>query len=140
MAAANRKTGSATVVKWTPSGGSIVTISDDHTKFNFKRKGDTADVTAGNETARYPIPTIENAEWTITIFEASQSFQPQILPLTTGLLTVYKLGIGTGKPVMSFNCVVTEYSEEMPFDKAMEITISGTRQGAMIQEEGTVQP
>ncbi len=139
MAAADRATGTDLVVKFTPSGGSQVTITGDQTKFSTTRKLDTVDVTAGNEKNRFFKPTIEGLDFTLNIFDANQSYKIYLLPRLEGLLQIYQLGVGTGKPVVSFNALLTGYDEDFPFDGALEITITGNRQGAMIAEVGTVQ-
>lgn len=134
-----RLTGGDLVVNWTPTGGSLITITGDQTKFSMSRKLDTVDVTAGSERQRYFKPTIEALDWSLDIFDAEQSYQAQILPSTEGLLAVMKKGVGTGKPVVSFNALITGYDEDFPFDGALEISLSGVRQGAMINEYGSVQ-
>lgn len=139
MAASARLTGGDLAVRWTPSGGSATVITGDQTKFSMSRKLDTVDVTAGSERQRYFKPTIEALDWTLDIFDAEQSYQVNILPSTEGLLEVMKKGIGSGKPITSFNALITGYDEDFPFDGALEISVSGVRQGAMIKEYGQVQ-
>lgn len=139
MAPVDRLTGSALVVKYTPSGGSITTITGDQTSFSFDRTLDTVDVTAGSEKERYFKDTIEGLEWTLMIFDADQTYLVNILPRSNGLLAVMKKGVGAGLPIMSFNTLITSYTEDFPFDGALEIEVSGVRQGAMVNEIGTVQ-
>lgn len=143
MGYADRLTGSETVVVFLPVGGVApgdnITITGDQTAFNFSRKLDTVDVTAGAEKERAFKDTIESLDWSISIFDADQSYQEDILPRAEGKLSIYKEGIGTGKPVVSFNTLLTGYDEDFPFDGALEIQISGVRQGAMIDEVGSVQ-
>lgn len=139
MSPADRLTGTDLVVKFTPSGGSPITITGDNTSFSFSRKLDTVDVTAGNETERYFAPTIESMDFTMDIFDAEQSYQEDIKPRAEGLLQVYKAGIGAGLPILEFNALWTGYDEDMPFDGALEISLSGVRQGAMVSDFGTVQ-
>src|SRR5574341_2622559 len=109
MAAADRLTGTDLVVNFTPSGGSLSTISGDQTAFSFSRKLDTVDVTAGNEKERYFKPTIESMDFTLDIFDANQVYQVDIKPRKEGLLQIYKQGLGSGKPILSFNALFTGY-------------------------------
>ncbi len=139
MTAANRLTGSNLLVNWTKTGGTLAAITGDQTKFSFSRKMDTVDVTAGSETERYFLATVESLDFTLNIFDAGQTFKANCLPGDTGLLEIQPTGTGTGKPVVSFNALITGYDEDFPFDGALEITITGVRNGAMIQEVGTVQ-
>ena len=134
-----RLVGTDLVVRFTPNGGSLTVITGDQTKFSFTRKLDTVDVTAGNERQRYFKSTIESLDWSMTIFDAQQGYQTIILPFTEGLLEVMKTGVGTSKPIVAFNAMITGYDEGFPFDGALEISLSGHRQGAMIKEVGTVQ-
>lgn len=139
MAPADRLTGSDLVVKFTPSGGSELTITGDQTSFSFDRSLDTVDVTAGNEKERYFKPTIEGMEWSLMIFDANQSYQVNILPRKEGLMKVMKQGVGSGKPIIAFNTLINSYTEDFPFDGALEIELGGVRQGAMVNEIGSVQ-
>lgn len=139
MAASARLTGTDLVVKWTPSGGSLTTITGDQTKFSTSRKFDTVDVTAGSEKQRYFKATVESLDFTLNIFDATQAYLAQILPGKEGVLQIYPTGVGATKPIVSFNALLTGYDEDFPFDGALEITITGVRQGAMISEVGTVQ-
>lgn len=138
MAYSDRLTGSDLLVNFTPdSTSTLVEITGDQTAFNFSRKMDTVDVTAGSETERAYRPTIESMDWGLTIFDADQSYQANILPGETGLLEIYKTGdTSTGQPIISMNVLITGYDEDFPFDGALEISISGVRQGSMIEEIG----
>lgn len=134
-----RLVGTDLVVRFTPTAGSLTVITGDQTKFSFSRKLDTVDVTAGNERQRYFKATIESMDFSLTVFDAEQTYKTILLPFTEGLLEVMSKGVGTGKPVVAFNALITGYDEDFPFDGALEITINGNRQGAMIKEIGTVQ-
>jgi len=134
MAAADRLTGSDLVVIF---GGT--TITGDQTSFGFDRNLDTVDVSAGNEQSRYFKDTLEGLEFNLSIFDADQSYLASILPRSTGTLEVRKEGTGSGKPTFSFSALITGYSEDMPFDGALEIEITGVRNGDMITEVGTTQ-
>lgn len=135
----DRLTGTDLVVKFTPDGGSIITITGDNTSFNTDRKLDTVDVSAGNEQERSFKGTLESLDWTIMIFDADQAYLPDILPRATGLLEIFKVGVGSGKPVIAFNTLITGATEDYPFDGALEIEISGVRNGPMVNEVGDVQ-
>lgn len=139
MAPADRLTGSNLVVNFTPTAGSLTTITGDQTSFSFDRSLDTVDVTAGNERERYFKPTIEGLEWSLMIFDADQTYLDNILPRTEGLLEIMKEGVGAGLAIMSFNTLINSYTEDFPFDGALEIEIGGVRQGAMVEEIGSVQ-
>lgn len=139
MAASDRRIGTAMVVTFTPDGGTARTLSADFTAFNFDRSIDTVDVTAGNETSRYFKGTIEGMEWGLTLFDASQTYKDDLVPGTIGVLNIKPVGAGTGLEEIEFNTLLTGYSEDLPFDGALEIELSGTRIGDMVKDFGSVQ-
>lgn len=139
MACDARIVGTAVVVTFTPDGGSAHTMSADFTTFSFDRSVDTVDATAGNETERCHKATIENMEFSITLYDAAQSFKSDLLPGTVGVWNVKPEGAGSGLEEFEFNGLLTGYSEEYPFDNLLEIELSGLRNGAMVKEFGTLQ-
>lgn len=134
-----RIVGSDVEIQFTPEGGSAITLETDFTKFSFDRSVDTVDTTAGNERQRSAKPTIEGMDFTITLYDANQSYEDEILPNTYGVLRVRKQGTGTGLPEFEMNVLLTGYSEEVPFDNILEVEITGQRVGPMIKEFGSVQ-
>lgn len=139
MAAQDRLVGRHLVVIFEPSGGGSYTLSGDQTAFSHDIKLDTVDVSAGSETERSFKDTLSSLDWTLSIFDADQSYLDNIQPRAYGKLIVRKEGTGTGKDQFSFNTWITGYKEDMPFDGALEIEVSGQRDGAMIDPIGTVQ-
>lgn len=140
MAAEDRIVGTGVVITFQPDGSATVyTITPDFTSFNWNRSVDVVDVTAGNELERYEKDTIEGLDFTLNMFDSSATFQVYIKPRASGVLTIYKKGQGSGKPVISFNALFKGYSEDHPFDGALEIEVTGSRRGAMILDIGSVQ-
>lgn len=143
MAPSDRLVGSNMQIDFLPAGGTPgvdeITLSADYTAFSYNRQVDVVDVTAGNELNRYVKDTIESMDGSITFFDATQSYANDILPRAQGLMTVYAEGVGSGLPYFAMNIIITGYSEEMPFDGALEIELSWQRQGAMVTEIGSTQ-
>ncbi len=143
MAQADRLVGQDLVVVFLPTGGVApadnLTLTGDQTNFTFNKSLDTVDVTAGSDLARYFKPTVEGMDWTLMVFDANQSWLDNLQPRAQGLLTIYKQGVGSTKPYHSFNALITGYSEDLPFDGALEVEITGVRQGAMVADIGSVQ-
>lgn len=139
MAALDRRTGGAHVVRFTPQGGSAQVITADYTKFNDNRKLDTVDVTAGSETSRTSKPTVEGMDFSLSIYGANQSWLVNVLPRVQGVLEIMEDGIGVGLPIVEFTALLTDFSRNVAFDGAVEIEIKGMRQGAMSKEVGSVQ-
>lgn len=127
----------AVAIAETTEGKGWISLTGDYTSFSFNRQTDVVDVTAGNETDRYEKPTIESADWSLSIFDADQGFQDQLVKGATGEIRVFKIGKAIGKPYFAFNTVVTGYNEEFAFDSALEIEVTGNRQGAMTAEMGS---
>lgn len=139
MAITDRYTGKNLVVEFLPTGGTEgtdeIVVTSGWTSFSFERSSDMADVTAGNETARSYVPTIEDASWSISFFdEQANSNYVELLPLSTGRLYVYPQGKTSTKQKIVFDVVVESYNVTYPFDDAVEVELSGKRTGAMISE------
>ena len=139
MAKEDRIVGSNMVITWTPDGGVAVQLEADYTAFNFDRSIDLVDATAGNETTRYQKGTIEGMEFTITFFDAGQSYKADLLPGQLGVLNVQPEGTGSGLEEFEFNAIISSYTEDFPFDGLLEIEVSGERQGDMLIEFGSTQ-
>jgi hypothetical protein len=144
MAPADRLTGTAVVVEFLPTGGTIgvdeIPLEADYTSFQWNRQVDTVDLTAGSETARYEKSTIESMDWSLMMFDAKQTYLDSLQPGATGTLYIYKVGNTSGNPVIEFPTLLTGYSEDHPFDGALEIDISGVRTGDMVRDVGSVVP
>jgi len=138
---ANRKTGSATVAIFRPENtvDDYTLVGDDQTTFKFDSSVDTVDVTAGSETERYFKPTIEGLTWSLSLYDAGQSFKDKIQPRQEGRLTVYPDGVGSGLEYFQMNVLIESYNETFPFDGVREIEIAGMRQGAMLVPIGSLQ-
>lgn len=139
MAYADRFTGRDLVVEWTPDGSSLVTVTGDYTSFSLDRKADTVDVTAGSMQDRQFLTTLRSLDWSLSVFGGQDTVWTNMQEGQAGLLAVYPKGKGTGKPIRSFNAIVTSYQESFPFDGAVELEIGGIRNGAMITDVGDTQ-
>lgn len=144
MAISDRYTGKDLVVHFLPEGGSVgtdeIALNGSFTTFSMDRTTDMADVTAGNETSRSHLPTIESLTFSLNMIDEAQNADYlEIQPRAVGLLTVYPQGVGSGKPVRSFNCIIESFNVSFPFDDKVEIDLSGTRTGAMIEDIDSTQ-
>jgi len=139
MAAIDRLVGRDLVIIWTPTSGTATTISADFTTFSTSRTMDTADVTAGNERARYHKGTIEDMTWEMKILYSDQAYLDDVKPDTTGSIEVRPEGTGAGKPMIKFNAIITDTNYSYPFDDRIEIDISGKRIGTMTNDVGSTQ-
>lgn len=139
MAYADRYTGRALVVVFTPAGGGgPYTLTGDFTTFSMDRQQDTVDVTAGSEQDRRFLTTLRSLDWTLSIYNGDESVLQNIIEGSAGQLDVYPKGNSAGLPKRSFDVIVTSYNESYPFDNASEVEIGGIRNGAMISDVGDV--
>jgi hypothetical protein len=139
--ALDRLIGRENVLVYLPEGGEWgadeIILSADNTNFNYSRTMDTADVTAGNERARTRKATIEDMTWSANLFAADREYEGVIRPEQRGEFYVMKNGVGPDKPILGFETLITGFSEDMPFDGAIEIDLAGERQGPMILDVGS---
>ena len=137
MAYADRYTGKDAVVEWLKTGEvTPITVSADYTEYSLDISTDTVDVTAGNELNRSFIPTQTGAEFTLMLYLGNETDFSKITAGSTGKLTIYPKGKVAGRPVREFNAIITGFNQTSPFDGAVEVEISGIRNGAFIKGVG----
>jgi len=143
MAVADRYTGAKVVCEFLPEGGTapadIETLTADFTSFSYDQSTDTVDVTAGDERERAFVPTITSLDWTINAFDTQSGFDKSVVYAgAKGKLTIYPKGKVDTEEFFSFNTVINGYNSSGPFDGAVEVEITGQRNGAMIDDFGSV--
>lgn len=145
MAISDRYVGKDLTVHFLPTGGVVgtdeVVLSGSFSSFSMDRSADMADITAGNETSRSHLPTIESLTFQIAFIDEVQlADYAEIKPRSTGRLYVYPQGKTAGKPMLVFDCIIESFNHSFPFDDKVEIDLSGTRTGAMVSDIGSVVP
>lgn len=133
MAAADRIVGTAVEIKFTPSGGTQTDIHPDYTTFSINESTDTVDVTAGNETSRYHKATIGDADFSLSMFFANQTYFTDLAPQTEGLLEIFPEGDSVGEAYASMNVLLLTRNTSLPFDGAVEVEVTGRKQGDWVQ-------
>lgn len=139
MAFDNRFTGEGLVIEVTPTGGSLITVSDDFTSFAWSQKFNNVNVTAGNEEAESSLPTTKSMTWSLDIYGGDDDMLEDLLSARTGLMAVYRHGQGSGLEYFDFNYVLDGFDPTLKNDGAEEITITGTRSGDMVHDFNSVQ-
>lgn len=139
MAFTDRFTGEGLVIKVTPTGGSLITISDDYSSFGYNRQFDNEDVTAGNSEDREFLKTKKGMTFSLDIFGGDDDTWNAVFEARTGVMEVYRHGVGTGEEYFSFNYVLDGADASLGTDKSEEITLTGTKSGAMVADFGSVQ-
>lgn len=120
--------------------GSTV-ISNDMTEVSLDAKIRTEERTAGNDTNASYNTTINEAKFTIKLFDVGEfgiALQTAVRPGSTGNMYIYPKGNTTGKPVVAFPALFTDYKLPVKFDKNVEIELQGMKNGAFISNFGTV--
>ena len=139
MAFSDRFTGEGLVVKVTPTGGGEITVTDDMTSFGYSIKYDNEDVTAGNSEEKENLPTKSAMTFSLDVFGGDDDTWNAVIAARTGSMVVMRKGEGNGLPVFEFNYVLDGFDPKLGTDKAEEITITGSRTGAMVQDFDSVQ-
>lgn len=138
MSAAQRYTGLNFVVL---AGATV--ISNDATEVSFEAKMRTEERTAGNDADASYNTTIKEGKWTIKLFDTGEfgtALQTALKPGQAFNMYIYAKGQASGKPVVAFPALVTDYKYPIKFDKNVEIEIQGLKNGAMISDFGVLQP
>lgn len=138
MAAAQRYTGLGFLVL---AGATV--ISNDMTEVSLDAKVRTEERTAGNDTDASFNPTIHEGKFSMKLFDTAElgtALQIALRPGATFNLYIYAKGNTSGKPVVAFPALVTDYKYPIKFDKNVEIEIQGMKNGAWISNFGSLVP
>lgn len=139
MAYSDRYVGEALKVRVTPTGGSELLVTDDYTAFSHNFTQDTVDVTAGNRKEKEKLLTKEDLAWSLDVFDGDADTWNAILAAGTGVMNVRIKGDGSGLEEIEFNYIIEKGDRATGTDKAATLTMSGSRNGAMIKDFGTLQ-
>jgi nitrogen fixation protein FixH len=136
MSASQRYTGLSFAVL-----AGALTISNDMTEISFDDKVRTEERTAGNDTDASYNATINEGKVTMKLFDTAEfgtALQTALRPGATFNLYIYSKGNSTGKPVVAFPALVTDYKYPIKFDKNVEIEIQLVKNGAFISNFGAL--
>ena len=136
MAATNRYTG----LGFSILAGATV-ISNDATDLSVDFKMRTDERTAGNDADASFNATIREGKWTLKLMDTAEFGTAITIALrigTTFNLYVYPKGNTTGKPVIAFPALVTDFKQAIQPDKNVTIEIQGMKNGAMISDVGSL--
>ena len=136
MSASQRYTG----IAFTVLAGAL-TISNDMTDISSDFKIRTEERTAGNDTDASYNTTINEGKVTMKLYDTGEfgtALQTAMRPGSTFNLYIYAKGNTTGKPVLAFPFLVTDYKMPIKNDKNVEVEIQGMKNGAFISNIGTL--
>lgn len=117
-------------------------ISNDATDVQIEVKTRTDERTAGNDADASFNPTIKEGNFTIKLFDTGEfgtALQTALRIQAAQNLYLYPKGQGTGKTVIAMPVLITDYKITVKPDKNVEVEIKGLKNGAMINDFGTVQ-
>lgn len=110
-----------------------VTLSGNQRTMSVNRSLDTADVSAGADTHKSYIQTLEDTTISLTMLDdgtAAATIRAAIAPGNWGTLEFGPEGTTTGKPKYTLPVHVTSFSTEYPYDGEVEYDISFQGDGA----------
>lgn len=140
MAIADRFTGKDFYARFIHSGGTVA-LTGDHTEFSVEVSYDTTEITAGSETAKSYLTTLEDATMSLTLFNTGttgSALAVALEPGTYGTLEWGPQGTASGKPKFGCAAYVTGFSESYPFADSVQREYSFQRSGDWVSNYGTV--
>lgn len=139
MAYTDRYVGELLKIRMTPTGGSELVVTADYTAFSHNFTQDTVDVTAGNQKEKEKLLSKEDLAWSLDVFDGDADTWNTILAAGTGVMNIRIKGDGAGLEEIEFNYIIEKGDRATGTDKAATLTMSGSRNGAMISDFGTLQ-
>lgn len=131
--------GTAASTAVTTQGAGVLTLNTEANSFSYAETQESTDVSPINADSRIHLPTVKDATWEISLYEALQSYRHIVKPGLEGELTVYEAGKGSGLRYFVWNVLILEASNTMNQFEKVELDVSGRRQGAEVVPVGSYQ-
>lgn len=116
----------------TTIGGAWFALSADMSEFNYEETSETTDVTGLSELEQEVLVVKSNASFSLSLYEANQSWSPTIYAGIEGRLRVFNEGKVVDKKYLEMECLIESVSGNTPDHDVLEKEVSGMRQGAWI--------
>lgn len=116
----------------TQIGGAWIALSADMSEFSYEETSETTDVTGLSEVEQEVLVVKSNASFSLSLYEANQSWSPTIYSGIEGRMRVFNEGKVVGKKYLEMECLLETVSGSNPDHDVIEKEISGMRQGAWI--------
>lgn len=116
----------------TTIGGTWIQLHSDMSEFNYEETSETTDVTGLSELAQEVLVVKSNASFSLSLYEANQSWSPIIYSGIEGRLRIFNEGKVIDKKYLEMECLLESVSGNTPDHDVLEKEISGMRQGAWI--------
>jgi hypothetical protein len=116
----------------TQIGGAWIALSADMSEFSYEETAETTDVTGLSELEQEVLVVKSNASFSLSLYEANQSWSPTIYASIEGRMRVFNEGKVVGKKYLEMECLIESISGNTPDHDVLEKEVSGMRQGAWI--------
>ena len=116
----------------TTIGGAWIPLSADMSEFNYEETSETTDVTGLSEIEQEVLVVKSNASFSLSLYEANQSWSPIIYSGIEGRMRVFNEGKVVDKKYLEMECLLESVSGSTPDHDVLEKEVSGMRQGAWI--------
>jgi len=113
-------------------GGAWIALSADMSEFNYEETSETTDVTGLSEIEQEVLVVKSNASFSLSLYEANQTWSPVIFSGIEGRMRVFNEGKVVDKKYLEMECLLESVSGSTPDHDVLEKEVSGLRQGAWI--------
>lgn len=120
------------LINMTQIGGAWIALSADMSEFNYEETSETTDVTGLSEVEQEVLVVKSNASFSLSLYEANQSWSPVIYSGIEGRLRVFNEGKVINKKYLEMQCLVESVTGNTPDHDVLEKEISGMRQNEWI--------
>lgn len=120
------------LINMTQTGGAWIALSADMSEFNYEETSETTDVTGLSEVEQEVLTVKSNASFSLSLYEANQTWSPAIYSGIEGRMRVFNEGKVINKKYLEMECLLETVSGNTPDHDVIEKEISGMRQGAWI--------
>ena len=116
----------------TQIGGAWIALSADMSEFSYEETAETTDVTGLSELEQEVLVVKSNASFSLSLYEANQTWSPIIYAGIEGRMRVFNEGKVVGKKYLEMECLIETISGNTPDHDVLEKEVSGMRQGAWV--------
>lgn len=122
----------------TQVGGAWTALSADMSEFQYEESAETTDVTGLSEEEQEVLVTKSSCSYSLSLYEANQSWAYQIHQGQEGRIRVFNQGKVSGKKYLEMECLIESVSGNTPDHDVLEKEVSGMRQGAWISPPDSI--
>ena len=121
-------------------GSKRISLTADLMSMKFGQKIKTTETAGLGELEDYPIHVGSSGTFSLSMYGTVVG--KWLIPMSTeglsGTLYWYPQGKAIGKTYSAMRAILDGFDEDLPFHEKIEVTITGTRQGALVAPRGTL--